>query len=90
MTETTAVILQTPVIYGPTVVYAPGTFGHPCTVAGAMQAQNPCGWEFFACETCLHWKGGCGCKRNVFISVVGANMSGCRFYEAERRKRETR
>jgi len=50
-----------------------------------MEQQNPIpgGW---ICPTCRNHKGGLNCEKNVFICWVGANMTGCRYYEKERRK----
>jgi hypothetical protein len=78
------------VIYGPRVIYGTYSYGIPATVEGAMQAQAPRGWEFFVCQTCRHWKGGCSCTKNCFITCTGANTSACSLYEIERRERNSR
>ena len=50
------------------------------TIEDAMLRQAPTidGW---ICPTCKNHEGGLGCKQNVFIAVVGANMSRCQFYD---------
>jgi hypothetical protein len=77
------------VVCNPFVIYGQGCLGYAGqsnTVEAAMQAQAARGWEFFVCQTCCHWKGGCGCKKNCFIVCTGANTSMCSLYEIERRK----
>lgn len=56
-----------------TSVFVPAT-----TIAEAMVRQAPTddGW---VCPGCRFWTGGVGCSANVFISVEGANMSGCTY-----------
>jgi hypothetical protein len=44
----------------------------------ARQAPTYDGW---ICPDCKHHGGGLNCKKNVFISVVGANMKGCIFFK---------
>lgn len=39
------------------------------------------GGDNFICVDCKFHKDGYGCEKNVFVAFVGANMSGCRFYE---------
>ena len=37
----------------------------------------------FKCYHCKHWKGGCGCERNCFITAVGCNTVMCSLFEEE-------
>ena len=41
----------------------------------------------FVCRHCRNWKGGCGCRKNVFIAFEEATTEGCWGYEEERRKK---
>lgn len=43
----------------------------------AWQYPVPGGW---ICPKCIYHRGGVICAKNVFISCVGANLSGCRFF----------
>ena len=53
-----------------------GTLNGYITILDAMQRQCPTddGW---VCPKCIYWKGDLNCDKNVFISAVGCNMSGC-------------
>ena len=81
------------IIYG-TVTYhpIPNTTGQipPPGIGEVMQIQAACGWEFFICSHCRHYKGGCRCGKNCFITCTGANTSACSLYEIERRKQVPR
>lgn len=41
----------------------------------------PAGEKRFICDDCKHYKGGCGCRANCFISFVGCNTRDCFAYE---------
>jgi len=77
------------VVYGSRIYYAQpnmtGSMPSP-GIEGVMQIQAACGWEFFICSHCRHYKGGCSCAKNCFITCTGANTSACTLYENERRK----
>lgn len=49
----------------------------------AVQSAPWNGLYEFACARCQSWKGGCGCKRNVFIMAEGANLVMCSLFEEE-------
>ena len=49
-----------------------------------LQAPTVHGW---VCPTCRHHRGNLNCTKGVFIAVVGGNLSGCTFFEVERRNR---
>ena len=59
-----------------------GTWYHgpATTIEETITRQSPTidGW---ICPTCKHHGGGLKCDKHVFISVVGANMSRCKYYE---------
>lgn len=58
-----------------------GTISIPAkTVADVMRDQIPTddGW---ICPECIYHGGNLNCSKNVFISVVGANMSACSFFK---------
>ena len=74
--------------YAATTVTVPGVISIPSsstmTLDQVIQRQAPTvdGW---VCPGCRHHRGNLNCAKNMFISVVGANMSGCCGYEKERR-----
>jgi hypothetical protein len=59
--------------------------GFSYTIKNAMADQIPTvnGWW---CGHCRNYKGKLVCKQRVLICWTGANLSGCRFYQEERRK----
>jgi hypothetical protein len=51
------------------------------------QTTFPSDWEtkdYFICRKCSYWRGGCSCKNNVFIAVVGGNTSRCVHFKEEK------
>jgi len=55
---------------------------NPITVEQVIRMQTPIRNNKFLCEECKNWeRGTVGCKKNYFISVVGAYIGACWGFE---------
>ena len=52
------------------------------SIADEMVKQSwNMGGDNFVCVSCKNYTGGYSCSKGVFVAFVGANMSGCIYYE---------